>query len=66
MHHLYQSLAAIVGSKYVSDEDYVLLAYSRDTSPFPARVPGIVVRPGSTEGVSSIIRVANRTHTPVM
>jgi glycolate oxidase len=65
-HFLYNELAAIVGSKYVSDDDYVLFAYSRDTGPYPGKVQGIVVRPGNVEEVVEIVKLANRTRTPVI
>lgn len=63
---LYEPLAAIVGSKYVTDEDFALYAYSRDSGIFPASIPGIVVRPATTEEVSEIIKLANETRTPVI
>jgi len=65
-HNLLRPLAAIVGEEYVSDDDFVLYSYSRDSSPFPERVPGVVVRPGSTEEVSAVVVLANRTGTPVI
>jgi len=65
-HPLYKELGAIVGSKYVSDDDYVLFAYSTDTGPMPGKIQGIVVRPGSIEEVVEIVRLANQTFTPVV
>jgi FAD/FMN-containing dehydrogenase len=65
-HALYSELAAIVGSKYVSDEDFVVLTYSKDAGPFPGKVQGIVVRPGSTEEVVEIVKLANATRTPIV
>jgi glycolate oxidase len=65
-HLLYRELAAIVGSKYVSDDDYVLFAYSRDTGPLPGKMQGVVVRPANIEEVVEIVRLANRTRTPVI
>ncbi|MBU1056596.1 MAG: FAD-binding oxidoreductase [Proteobacteria bacterium] len=65
-HPLYGELAMIVGSKFTTDSDFALWAYSRDSSPVPGKVPGIIVRPGSTEEVSEIIKLANLTHTPVI
>jgi FAD/FMN-containing dehydrogenase len=65
-HPLYSELAAIVGSKYVSDEDFVLWAYSKDAGPFPGKAQGIVVRPGSTEEVVEIVKLANATRTPIV
>ncbi|MBU4035329.1 MAG: FAD-binding protein, partial [Proteobacteria bacterium] len=65
-HPLYSELSVIVGSKYTTDSDFAVWAYSRDSSPVPGKVPGIIVRPGSTEEVSEIIKLANITHTPVI
>jgi len=65
-HPLYPALAAIVGQKYVSDEDFAVYAYSRSVTPFPARIPGIIVRPGTAEEVSDIVKLGNRTSTPVI
>jgi glycolate oxidase len=65
-HALYGELAAIVGSKYTTDADFALWAVSRDTSVMPEKIPGIIVRPGSTEEVSEIVRLANLTNTPVI
>jgi len=65
-HALYKELSAIVGSKYVSDDDFVIFAYSKDTSPMPGKIQGIVVRPGSVEEVVEIVKLANQTRTPVV
>ena len=65
-HTLYSSLCEIVGRKYVADSEFAVWAYAKDSSAFPARVPGIVVRPGSTEEVSQIVRLANREKVPVI
>lgn len=66
VHSLLRPLAEIVGEEYVSDDDFVLYSYSRDSSPFPERIPGVVVRPGSTEEVSAVVALANRTGIPVI
>ncbi len=64
-HELYEALGSIVGEKYVTDKDFALIPYSRDISAFAASVPGIVVRPGSTEEVAEIVKLANRTNYPI-
>jgi glycolate oxidase len=64
-HPLYRPLTAIVGSKYVADEDFAVLAYSRGPFLSPPVFDAIVVRPGTTEEVSQILKLANRTLTPV-
>jgi len=65
-HTLYSSLCDIVGRKYVADSEFAVWAYAKDSSAFPARVPGIVVRPGSTEEVSQIVKLANREKVPII
>jgi glycolate oxidase len=66
-HELHSQLASIVSSRYVSDDDFVLLSYTRDASICPAGRPqGIVVRPGSIEEVVDIVRLANQTRTPIV
>lgn len=65
-HSLYKELAAVVGSEYVSDEDFVLRSYTRDISEFPGKPQGIVVKPGCTEDVVEIVKLANLTRTPVI
>lgn len=58
-------LAEIVGAQYVSDDPISLVVYSRDYSSLPAQKANIVVLPGCTEEVAEIMRLANRTDTPV-
>ena len=65
-HPLHKELAAIVGSEYVSDEDFVLLSYTRDISDFPGKPQGIVVRPSCVEDVVEIVKLANLTRTAVI
>ena len=66
-HELRQELGSIVGAKHVSDNRGVLLSYTRDMSLFPpGKLQGIVVRPGSTEEVVEIVRLANQTLTPLI
>ena len=66
-HELYQELQSIVGSTYVSDDYSVLLSYTKDTSCVPpASAQGVIARPGSTEEVVEIVRLANQTRTPLV
>ena len=50
-HPLYRELEAIVGSKYVADDDFAVWAYSADTSPYSRKIPGIIVRPANIDEV---------------
>jgi FAD/FMN-containing dehydrogenase len=65
-HPLYRALSGIVGSKYVTDEDFMVFSYSREMSPMPPRIQGIVVRPGSVEECVDIVKLANQTLTPIV
>jgi len=66
-HELYEELGSIVGAKYVTDDYATLLTYTRDVSVFPQGKPqGAVVRPGSTEEVVELVRLANQTRTPLI
>ncbi|MHA1708411.1 MAG: FAD-binding oxidoreductase [Candidatus Baldrarchaeia archaeon] len=60
-------LEDVVGSEYVSCEEHVLYAYSKSNDPaLPERMPDYVVRPGSTEEVAQILKIANRYRIPVI
>ncbi len=60
-----QRLAEIVGSEYVTDEQFILLTYTRDFGTQPPRWPSFVVRPGSAEEIAAIMRLANELGIPV-
>jgi len=59
-------LKDVVGPSYVSERPFVLRAYSRDFGFMPASMPNVVVRPGSTEEVSEILKIANEFKAPVV
>jgi len=63
---LYLELSSIVGEENVTSSQLDLYAYSRDASPYWLSMPGVVVRPKDTFEVSQILRLANRTRTPVV
>ena len=69
-HELYDALCGIVGPKYVTDDQYALYCYCTDTDlwdPLVRRLmPGIIARPSTTDEISSIVKLANRTHIPVV
>ena len=65
-HPLKSALSDIVGSRYVADSDFTLWTYAKDSSGFPASVPGIIVRPGTTEEVSLVVKLANREKVPIV
>jgi FAD/FMN-containing dehydrogenase len=59
-------LEKVVGPENVSDDEYELIGYSKDASADIRRVPSVIVRPRTTEQVSMLVRLANRTKMPVM
>ena len=70
-HQLYEEIRAVVGSDHVTVEDYARRSYTR--APFYSlggggrgKTPGIVVRPGSSEEVAAVVKLANRTRTPIV
>ncbi|MCL4458842.1 MAG: FAD-binding oxidoreductase [Chloroflexi bacterium] len=58
-------LAEIVGLEYVTDEKFVLLTYTQDFGIQPPLWPAFVVRPGMTEQVAEILKLANELKIPV-
>ncbi len=59
------ALAEIVGDAHVSDALVDRICYTRDCGPDRAGIPGAVVRPGTTDEVAEVLRLANRMHVPV-
>jgi FAD/FMN-containing dehydrogenase len=60
-----ERLGEIVGAKYVTDEQFILLTYTRDFGTQPPRWPAFVVRPGRAEEVAAVVRLANELEIPV-
>ncbi len=60
-----KELEKIVGPEYVTDKKFELIAYSRDWSYEGPLEPDFIVTPCSTEEVSEIMKLANKTGTPV-
>jgi len=63
--NLKKELISIVGPDNVSDDPEHLETYSRDQSFEQPHMPDIVVKARSTEQVQQIVRLANKTRTPV-
>ena len=59
------SLAQIVGEKYVTDEKFILAAYTQDFATYPPSWPVVVVRPRTTQEVSDIMKFCNEHKIPV-
>jgi FAD/FMN-containing dehydrogenase len=63
--HVKERLASIVGSDYVTDEPFILMAYTQDFGAQPAYWPAFVVRPGSADQVAAVLDLANELRIPV-
>ncbi len=62
-----KALEDAVGSEYVSDKDFITYAYARGIdSALPANPPDYVVKPGTTEEVAAVMRIANQYKIPVV
>jgi FAD/FMN-containing dehydrogenase len=59
-------LAKAVGAENVSDDPEVLRAYSWDCSINAPRMPNYVARPGNTEEVQKVVRIANESGIPLV
>ncbi|MCU1431219.1 MAG: hypothetical protein JWP95_324 [Actinotalea sp.] len=65
-HRLTEDLVAVVGAEHVLQGSAVRESYRRDKSPFPAVVPGVIVRPGSVAEVSEVLRLVDGSGCAVM
>ena len=59
-------LASIVGPENVSSDQFILISYSEDASPFEGNPPQIVVRPETTEQISKIMKFALKKRIPIV
>lgn len=67
---LLANLENIAGVEYATDRETTRLSYTLTQSPnlflFPLKKPDYVVYPQTTEQVANVMRLANRTKTPVL
>lgn len=57
----YKEIEKAIGDDYITDKDFMKAAYSRNVDPaFPDRWADIIVRPGTPEEVSDIVKIANK------
>jgi glycolate oxidase len=56
---VFDRLVEVVGPDYVTETEFILLTYTRDFGIQPPRWPAFVVRPGSTEEIVEVVRIAN-------
>ncbi|MHA1457540.1 MAG: FAD-binding oxidoreductase [Promethearchaeota archaeon] len=63
----YKEIEGIIGSKYITEKDFMKAAYSRNVDPaFPDRWADMIVRPVSSEEVSEIVQIANKFKIPMV
>jgi FAD/FMN-containing dehydrogenase len=65
MSELYQKLENIVSNQFISNNEYIRHAYSRNVDPLLHGVPDIVIRPKDAKEISEILKVANQEKIPV-
>jgi glycolate oxidase len=61
-----QELIRILGKENVLDAQEDLLCYSYDSTPLVDHLPDLVVKPGTTEEVQAVVRLANQHQIPVV
>nr|MDO8082077.1 FAD-binding protein [Candidatus Freyarchaeota archaeon] len=62
-----KALEDALGTDYVSDKDFITYAYARGIdSALPPNPPDYVVKPGTTEEVAEIVRIANKYKIPIV
>ncbi|MFX0071722.1 MAG: FAD-binding oxidoreductase [Candidatus Hermodarchaeota archaeon] len=63
----FNEIESIVGSKNITDKDFMKAAYSRNVDPaFPDRYADMIVRPKTTEEISNIVKIANKYKIPIV
>lgn len=60
-----KALEEIVGVDHIYDDPETLKNYSEDRSLFKPRRPSYVVKPKNTEEIQAIVKLANKTLTPI-
>ncbi|MHA1273359.1 MAG: FAD-binding oxidoreductase [Promethearchaeota archaeon] len=64
--NVYEQVENVVGTKYVTDSKPILYSYSMNCDAVLQGIPDIVVRPGSSEEVSEILKIANKEKIKVI
>jgi FAD/FMN-containing dehydrogenase len=62
---LLERLRDIVGPENVTDESFILMAYTQDFGTQPPRWPACVVRPANAEEIAAVLRLASELRVPV-
>jgi len=63
----YKEIEGIIGSDFITDEDFMKAAYSRNVDPaFPDRWADLIVRPEKAEEISYIVKIANKYKIPIV
>ena len=64
--NVFEAIENIVGTKYVSDSEPICYSYSMNCDFTLQGIPDIVVKPGSSEEISEILKVANKYGTKII
>ncbi len=64
--NVFEKIEDIVGTKFISDSDPVCYSYSMNCDWVLQGIPDIVVKPGTSNEVSEILKVANQSGTKII
>ena len=64
--HLKAKLSEVVGKMHLSDDHKTLQSYAMDFSYSPAGMPNFIVKPANSDEVSSVVKLCNENHVPVV
>jgi len=65
MEKIYNRLKNIISKNYLSNDIYVRHSYSRVVDSIQQGIPDLVIRPGNTQEISEIVKIANEENTPI-
>lgn len=65
MENIYNKLKNIISKNHLSNDIYVRHSYSRVVDSIQQGIPDIVIRPGDTQEISEIVKIANEENTPI-
>lgn len=60
-----EALNHAIGSEYVSTDEAILLSYGHDETEDLSYPPHVVVKPNTTQEVSSVVKLCNEHHIPI-
>jgi len=64
--NVYEEIENVVGTKYVTDSEPICYSYSMNCDTVLQGIPDIVVRPGTSEEISDILKIANKENVKIV